>query len=111
MHYLEKESKSVFDYKDLILTISYHLINDERNSSKGVRGIESEVSKLIIGLYDETSDSSLPEKKDIAEKCLDIWDLMFEKLIGYIRQLSHKLMERLINYLIYGYSQRVMSER
>lgn len=94
VHYLEEESKSVVDYKDIILSMSYHLTNDGSSKDKGVWGIESEVSKLIIGLYDETSSSSLPEKKDIAEKCLDIWDLMFEKQIGSIRQLSQKLMER-----------------
>jgi len=94
VRYLEEESKSVFDYKDIIFSMSYYLINGGSNNSKGMWGIESEVSKLIIGLYDETSASSLPEKKDIAEKCLDIWDLMFEKQIGSIRQLSQQLMER-----------------
>lgn len=94
VHYLEEESKSVVDFKDIILSMSYHLVNDGSNNTKGVWRIESEISKLIIGLYDETSASSLPDKKDIAEKCLDVWDLMFEKQIGSIRQLSQKLMER-----------------
>lgn len=94
VHYLEKESKSVVDYKDIILSMSYHLISDENRKNKGVWGIESEISKLIIGLYDETSGSSLQEMRNIAERCLNIWDLMFEKQIGSIRQLSQKLMER-----------------
>jgi len=94
VHYLEEESKSVVDYKDIILSMSYHLINDGSGKDKGVWGIESEISKLIIGLYDETSGSSRPEMRNIAEKCLNIWDLMFEKQIGSIRQLSQKLMER-----------------
>lgn len=94
VHYLEKESKSVLSYKDIILSMSYHLINEGSGRDGGIWGIEDEISKLIIGLYDETASSSLPEIKNIAKECLDIWDLMFEKQIGPIRQLSKKLMER-----------------
>lgn len=94
VHYLEEESKSVVDYKDIILSMSYHLIKDGCGRDEGIWGIEDEISKLVIGLYDETANSPLPEIKNIAKECLDIWDLMFEKQIGPIRQLSQKLMER-----------------
>nr|WP_010251586.1 hypothetical protein [Acetivibrio cellulolyticus] len=94
VHYLEEESKSVVDYKDIILSMSYHLIKDRCERDEGIWIIEDEISKLIIGLYDETCESTLPEIRSIAEECLDIWDLMFEKQIGPIRQLSKKLMER-----------------
>ena len=94
VHYLEEESKSVVQYKDIILSMSYHLINSGCGKDEGIWGVEDEVSKLVIGLYDETSGSSLPEMKKNAEECLDIWDLMFEKQIGPIRFLSQKLMER-----------------
>lgn len=94
VHYLEEESKSVVDYKDIILSMSYHLVENGCGNNEGIWAIEDEISKLIIGLYDETSGSSLPEMKNTAEKCLDIWDLMFEKQIGPIRLLSQKLMER-----------------
>ena len=40
------------------------------------------------GLYDETSDSPLPPKKNIAKECLDIWNLIFEKQIRPIISLS-----------------------
>lgn len=94
VHYLEEESKSVVDYKDIILSMSYHLIKNSYSKDEGIWGIEDEISKLIIGLYDETSGSPLPEIKDISKECLDIWDLMFERQIGPIRSLSQKLMER-----------------
>jgi hypothetical protein len=94
VHYLEEESKSVVDYKDIILSMSYHLVRNEVDKFEGIWGIEDEISKLIIGLYDETSNSTIPEIKDIANECLDIWDLMFEKQFGQIRSLSQKLMER-----------------
>ena len=74
--------------------MSYHLIDNEVGKDEGIWGIEDEISKLIIGLYDETSNSTIPEIKDIANECLDIWDLMFEKQFGQIRSLSQKLMER-----------------
>ncbi|MFC4410069.1 hypothetical protein ACFOZY_06410 [Chungangia koreensis] len=94
VHYLEEESKSVVDYKDIILSMSYHLVGNEVGEFEGIWGIEDEISKLIIGLYDETSNSTIPEIKGIANECLDIWDLMFEKQFGQIRSLSQKLMER-----------------
>lgn len=94
VHYLEEESKSVVDYKDVILSMSYYLLKNGCIKDEGIWGIEDEISKLVIGLYDETSGSSLSEIKNIAKECLDIWDLMFEKQIGPIRSLSQKLMER-----------------
>lgn len=94
VHYLEKESKSVIEYKDVILSMSWHLIKNDIERYESVWGIQEEISKLIIGLYDETCGSTIPELKRIAQECLDIWDLMFEKQIGPIRRLSKEIMER-----------------
>lgn len=94
VHYLEENSKSLVDYKDIIISMSYHLIKNNNSIVENMWGIEDEISKLIIGLYDETSGSPIPDIKDIAKECLDIWDLMFEKQIGPIRSLSQKLMDR-----------------
>lgn len=94
VHYLEEESKSVVDYKDIILSMSYHLIKNGCGKEERIWGIEDEISKLVIGLYDETSGSPLPEIRNIAEECLDVWDLMFEKQIGPVRLLSQKIMDR-----------------
>ena len=93
VHYLEQESKSIIDYKDIILSMSYQII-ENRNIDDHIYGIDDEVSKLVIGLYDETSGSSLPEIKKVAEECLDLWDLMFENHVGSIRTLSQKIMNR-----------------
>ncbi len=32
--------------------------------------------------------------KQIADKCLDLWDIMFERQLGSVREVSRKLMER-----------------
>ncbi|NWL88482.1 hypothetical protein DMN77_12970 [Paenibacillus sp. 79R4] len=94
VRYLEKESRSVVEYKDIILSLSYHLIQNEVEKHENAWGIQDEISKLIIGLYDETSEFTQPELKNIAQECLDIWDLMFEKQIGPVRRLSREMMER-----------------
>ncbi|OXS56941.1 hypothetical protein B1A99_18975 [Cohnella sp. CIP 111063] len=94
VRYLEKGSKSVIDYKDIILTMSGHLIQSDSMKYDNAWGIQDEISKLIIGLYDETSGATGSELKSIAQKCLDIWDLMFEKQIGPVRRLSQEMMER-----------------
>lgn len=39
----------------------------------------SDISKLIIALYDETAHTGLARDKQVAEKCLELWDIMFEK--------------------------------
>lgn len=57
-------------------------------------GIEDEISKLIISLYDETAYSQKIADKQTAEKCLELWDIMFEKQLGSVREISRKLMER-----------------
>lgn len=57
-------------------------------------GLEDEISKLIISLYDETSNSNIGKDKKIADKCLELWDIMFEKQLGSVREISRKLMER-----------------
>lgn len=94
VHYLEKESKSVIEYKDIILSMSRHLIQNDTKKYESVWGIQDEISKLVIGLYDETSGNVRSELKCVAQECLDIWDLMFEKQIGPVRRLSQEMMER-----------------
>ena len=49
---------------------------------------------MIIALYDETANSGLARDKQVAEKCLELWDIMFEKQIGQVRALSREMMER-----------------
>lgn len=57
-------------------------------------GIEDEISKLIISLYDETAYSEKRADNQTAEKCLELWDIMFEKQLGSVREISRKLMKR-----------------
>ena len=94
VEYLEKNSKSIIEYNEIIISISYTIIQNYVEDSKHSWGIENELSKLIIELYDETS--KLPDKnlKCSSQQCLNIWDLMFEKRIGSARVLSQQILDR-----------------
>lgn len=92
--YLEENSKSIIEYKDIILSMSYSLIKNQSDDSHEWRGIDDELSKLIVGLYDETCLLRDEKLKHVSEQCLDIWDLMFEKRIGSVRNLSQQILDR-----------------
>lgn len=95
VNYLENEARSIIDYSDFILSLSRGVIEKAKESDDtNIWRLDDEVSKLVIGLYDETCSSQLPKNKSIAEECLELWDLMFENQFGSIRSLSHAIMER-----------------
>ncbi|MGB4589322.1 MAG: hypothetical protein WBI17_08830 [Clostridiaceae bacterium] len=94
IHYLEEESKSLIDFSAIIISMSNHLIENLPKGKLRDYGIDDSLSKLVIGLYDETSGSSQANMKDITNTCLDLWDKMFEYQVGSARRLSQELMER-----------------
>lgn len=91
--YLEKSAEPTVFFSDLIFELSYSIVNNSDKQTDSW-GAEDEISKLIIGLYDETCGLEDDSMKNIAAECLDIWDLMFEKQIGSARKLSFELMKR-----------------
>lgn len=94
IHYLEEESQSLSAYKNIIFALSESLITGDINSVENSWGIDDSISKLIIALYDEVSNSQQNEQKEISAKCLDLWDLMFKNQIGSARTLSQEMMQR-----------------
>ncbi len=94
VRYLEKSNKSIIAYKDVIFAMSYKIIENNVDSVDYIYGINEGVSKLIIGLYDESSQEKNEEMNAIANECLCIWDLMFEKRIGAARILTTKMLDR-----------------
>lgn len=94
VHYLEKSNQSIIAYKEVIFTMSYNIIENNSDAEDYIYGLNEEISKLIIGLYDEVSQEKDDEMKDIANECLRIWDLMFEKRIGAARILTLKMLDR-----------------
>lgn len=94
IHYLEEESRYLIEFRNIIFEMSDSVILGDIDSKERTWGIGESVSKLIIGLYDEASTNQLPKYKEVATKCLDIWDLMFENQIGSSRLLSQQIMQR-----------------
>ena len=94
VRYLEKYANSVVDYAKIIIELCKNILHMDKQELKEQWGIENEISKLIISLYDETANSNTISYKQIANKCLDLWDIMFERQIGSVRAISRKLMER-----------------
>ena len=94
VRYLEENAVSVVDYADIIIQLCENVLQMQIEALRKQWGIEDEISKLIISLYDETANSGKMADKQIADKCLDLWDIMFERQLGSVREVSRKLMER-----------------
>lgn len=94
VHYLEESAVSIVDYADIILRLCENVLQMKIEDLREQWGLEDEISKLIISLYDETANSNIISDKEIAAKCLELWDIMFERQLGSVREISRKLMER-----------------
>lgn len=92
VHYLEEESQSLVEFKDIIISLSYNIIENNRINRSWE--IDNAISKLVIGLYDQVSGRTDYGLQKIANECLDLWDKMFEKQIGSAKKLSKEMMER-----------------
>lgn len=92
--YLEKCNQPIIAYKDVIFAMSYNIIENNIDSEGYIYGLNEEISKLIVGLYDEASEEKNEKINAIANECLHIWDLMFEKRIGAARILTSKMLDR-----------------
>ena len=78
-------------FSDIILELSLNIIENP-DEIKYIWGIDTELLKLIFELYDETVNSAREEDKDIARKCLEVWDKMYEKNIGMARSLTEQML-------------------
>lgn len=94
IRYLEENTLSIVDYADIIIKLCENILWMEMEELRNQWGIEDELSKLIISLYDETANSGKETDRKTAEKCLELWDIMFERQLGSVREISRKLMER-----------------
>ncbi|KMW21795.1 hypothetical protein [Enterocloster citroniae] len=94
IHYLEENAVSIVDYADIIIQLCENILQMKLEDLRKQWGIEDEISKLIITLYDETANSNKVTDNQIAAKCLELWDIMFERQLGSVREVSRKIMER-----------------
>lgn len=90
VEYMDENDVPIEVFKDIITGMCQNLVvnaqKEYNDISSELYGISEELSRLIAQLYDRSRN--MPEINLI---CLDLWDLMFEKQIGSIRQLSELL--------------------
>ena len=93
LKYIEENALSILDFSEIILGVLTSFVDGE-NNAESLYFYGDELSKLVVGLYDETEGKSDEEMKNIATECLNIWDKMFERQIGTIRLLSKEILDR-----------------
>lgn len=94
MHFLTESAVSVVDYSDIIIELCENVLSMDSDELQKQWGLTTSISELIITLYDETSNSNITSQKKTAQKCMDLWDVMFERQIGAVRRISEAMMER-----------------
>ncbi|MBM6931032.1 hypothetical protein H5999_08190 [[Clostridium] spiroforme] len=87
-----KKQGNLKEYSDLIIESGLVILKKDQINSNQIWGLETEISKLIISLYDITSVSNLEKDKAIAFKCLNIWDKMYEYNVGMARLFTDQMM-------------------
>ena len=94
VRYLEENSEPIIAYKDIIFNMSYNIIEENSEAKMYIYGLNEEISKLVIGLYDEATQKNDENMNKIVDECLYIWDLMFEKRIGAARIMTQSMLDR-----------------
>lgn len=93
IEYIEKNALSILDFSEIILEVLKSFINEDKDI-ENLYFYGDELSKLVVGLYDETEGKKDTEMQKISSECLNIWDKMFEKQLGSIRILSKEILDR-----------------
>jgi hypothetical protein len=93
LNYIEENALSILDFSQIILGVLKSFVDEEHNQ-ENIYFYGDELSKLVVGLYDETEGKSEREMRNLANECLDIWDKMFERQIGTIKLLSKEILDR-----------------
>ncbi len=85
---------SLLDYADVIFgicdTFAGPLLEQSRDISTSLSHDVSQLSPLILRLYEQAHNC----RPDVREKCLDMWDTMFEKRVGLAGDLMREIDQR-----------------
>ena len=92
VEYIEKNVKSIIDYKDIIFRLSWNAFENYPKLLDKRWTIDNELTKLIIQLYDETGTETSRKMKEIDDECLELWDFMFKKRIGGVGVLLNYML-------------------
>lgn len=94
IHYIDENAVSILDFKEIIIELIRSILDNIEKEKEDIYYYGDELSKLIVGLYDETVGKKQSDMKILSNQCLDIWDEMFEKQIGSIKKLSRDILDR-----------------
>jgi hypothetical protein len=85
---LEKYTGSLTPFSELILMIcevfAGSLQEASRNMSTGVAGDARTLPPMLLRLYEQAQDQG---DAQTLNRCLDAWDLLFERRVGVTREL------------------------
>ena len=88
MHCLQNYKHSLLQYHEIIFAIcnelSTTLLAASRDFQTSIVHGTRDISPLLLRLYEQAQG----QKPDIACRCLDVWDVFFEKRVGITRELT-----------------------
>lgn len=87
--FINKEAISLKDYKKYIFELAEGCIKNCSNNDYNLFWHLESLIELIVKLFDETYEDD--SENETRERCLEIWDKMFEKHIGSIRRISKNI--------------------
>lgn len=93
IYFLKKSTKPISDFSEIIFSVCRYNIDNAMDDTYSSRySLLRGISKLILYLYDENSEGRTTKSKKICDQCLNLWDEMFEKQLGDVREISRKIM-------------------
>ena len=88
IHNLKKRGDNILEYSDLLIELINIAIEQYDINNPNHYYAYSDLNYLVIMLFDYSYET---QQDDLITKCLDIWDQMFLKQIGMVRQISKEL--------------------
>jgi hypothetical protein len=85
------EQNMLKHYADLIFDLCMSVL-EKPDEVRYIWGVDTALLKMVLGLYDETTNSQDATDIEISLKCLDVWDKMYEKNVGMARSLTEQLL-------------------
>lgn len=92
LDFLEETGSGLKNCANIILQICKNLVELDAENNRELWLYQKNISKMVISLYDAYSDN-LEADREVAMQCLDLWDAMYEKQIGIVRELTEKMMK------------------
>ncbi|WP_121615792.1 hypothetical protein [Virgibacillus halodenitrificans] len=90
--YINEIDAPIKVFKEIIFGMCQNIIQNSQQEIEDIGselyGLAPELSKLVALLYDRTQDEF-----EVNQRCLDMWDAMFENRIGTIRELTRAIMD------------------